>query len=89
MNIITILFIKIPTYNKFIHLNEVRKMIDYSPLWNTMQEKNISQYKLIENGIDRKTLDSLRKNKNITALTIEKLCKVLDCTPNDILEFHD
>ena len=64
-------------------------MIDYSPLWNTMQEKNISQYKLIENGIDRKTLDSLRKNKNITALTIEKLCKVLDCTPNDILEFHD
>lgn len=64
-------------------------MIDYSPLWKTMQEKNISQYKLIESGIDRKTLDSLRKNKNITALTIEKLCKVLDCTPNDILEFHD
>lgn len=89
MNIITISFIKIPTYNEFIHLNEVSKMIDYSPLWKTMQEKNISQYKLIESGIDRKTLDSLRKNKNITALTIEKLCKVLDCTPNDILEFHD
>jgi DNA-binding Xre family transcriptional regulator len=54
-----------------------------------MEEKGISQYKMIELGIDRRVLDSLRKNKNITALTIEKLCKVLDCTPNDIIEFHD
>lgn len=64
-------------------------MIDYSPFWRTLEEKHISQYKLIESGIDRKTLDSLRKNKNITLLTVEKLCKILDCTPNDILEFHD
>lgn len=64
-------------------------MIDYTPLWRTMEEKGISQYKMIEMGIDRRVLDSLRKNKNITALTIEKLCKVLDCTPNDILEFKD
>lgn len=64
-------------------------MIDYSPLWNTMEEKGITQYKMIEQGIDRRVLDSLRKNKNITLLTVEKLCKVLDCSPNDIVKFND
>lgn len=62
-------------------------MIDYSPLWKTMEEKGITQYKMIEQGIDRRVLDSLRKNKNITLLTVEKLCKVLDCEPNDIVKF--
>lgn len=64
-------------------------MIDYSPLWKTMEEKGITQYKMIELGIDRRVLDSLRKNRNITLLTVEKLCKVLDCEPNDIVEFHE
>ena len=27
-------------------------MIDYSPLWETMRAKNISQYKLLQSGID-------------------------------------
>jgi DNA-binding Xre family transcriptional regulator len=62
-------------------------MIDYGPLWETMQKKNISQYYLVNNGIDYRTMDQLRKNKNITANTIEKLCNLLDCTPNDILTF--
>ena len=34
-------------------------------------------------------LDSLKKNKNITLLTVEKLCKILDCQPNDIVQFND
>lgn len=62
-------------------------MIDYSPLWDTMKKHNISQYDLINNGIDKRTLDQLRNNRNITALTIEKLCNLLECTPNEILCF--
>ncbi|MBQ3120409.1 MAG: helix-turn-helix transcriptional regulator [Peptococcaceae bacterium] len=62
-------------------------MIDYSPLWQTMKEKEITQYYLLQNGIDNKTLDSLKKNKNITLLTLEKLCTLLDCTPNDVVRF--
>ena len=64
-------------------------IIDYSPLWQTMQDKNITQYQLLKAGIDNKTLDSLKKNKNITLLTVEKLCKILDCQPNDIVQFND
>ena len=62
-------------------------MLDYSPLWRTMEEKGISQYRLIKAGIDNKTLDSLKKGKNITMVTLEKLCKIIGCTPNDIIEF--
>ncbi|MCI6379088.1 MAG: helix-turn-helix transcriptional regulator [Erysipelotrichaceae bacterium] len=47
----------------------------------------MSQYRLIKSGIDNKTLDSLKKNKNITLYTLEKLCNILDCTPNEIVTF--
>ena len=62
-------------------------LIDYSPLWTTMEQKNISQYKLLKSGIDNRTLDSLKKGKNITMLTLNKLCNILQCTPNDIVSF--
>lgn len=52
-----------------------------------MKKKNISQYKLLQSGIDNKTLDALKKNNNITLLTLEKLCNICDCTPNDIVKF--
>lgn len=62
-------------------------MLDYSPLWDTMQKKQVSQYRLLAAGVDNKTLDGLKKGKNINLLTLEKLCRILDCTPNDIVRF--
>ncbi len=62
-------------------------LIDFSPLWQTMKDKNISQYKLLQSGIDNRILDSLRKNNNITLLTLEKICNILDCSPNDVVNF--
>lgn len=62
-------------------------MFDYSPLWETMQNRGVSQYQLLKAGIDNKTLDSLKKNKNITMVTLEKLCRVIDCSPNDVVRF--
>lgn len=64
-------------------------MISYRPLWKTMKAKKVSQYRLIQSGIDPKTLDSLKKNKNITVLTLEKLCNIIDCGPCDVIEFID
>ena len=49
--------------------------------------KKIYQYRLLKSGIDNKTLDSLKKGNNITLLTLEKLCMILDCTPNDVVRF--
>ncbi len=62
-------------------------IISYSPLWQTMEQKGVTQYFLLKSGIDNKTLDSLKKNKNITLLTVEKLCNIIGCTPNEIVEF--
>ena len=62
-------------------------IIDYSPLWETMERRMVTQYQLLKSGIDNKTLDSLKKNKNITMLTLEKLCNIIGCTPNDIVQF--
>ena len=63
-------------------------MIDYSPLWETMRQRHVTQYQLLQQGIDNKTLDALKKNKNITLLTLEKLCNILGCTPNDVVVFQ-
>jgi len=52
-----------------------------------MRKRQVSQYHLLQSGIDNKTLDSLKKNKNITLLTVEKICKIVGCTPNDIVQF--
>ncbi len=65
----------------------MRIVLDYSPMWETMERKGISQYSLLKAGIDNKTLDALKKGKNITLLTLEKLCTVLECTPNEIVVF--
>ena len=65
----------------------VMTIFDYGPLWKTMERMQVSQYQLLKGGIDNKTLDSLKKGKNITMVTLEKLCKIIGCTANDIIEF--
>ena len=67
----------------------MRNVLDYSPMWETMEKKGVSQYALIKAGIDNKTLDSLKKGKNITLVTLEKLCRILDYTPNEVIRFTD
>lgn len=61
------------------------EIVDYGPLWETMRRNNVTQYQLLQSGIDNHTLDSLKKGGNITMLTLEKLCKIIGCTPNDIV----
>ena len=59
-------------------------MIDYSPLWDTMKSRGFTQYRLMKQGIDNRTLDTLRKGNNITLLTLEKICRILDRSIDDL-----
>ena len=62
-------------------------MITYDKLWKTMKEKGISQYDLYTKyNMNRSQLDRLRHNKNITVITIDRLCNILDCRVEDIIE---
>ena len=64
------------------------KMIVFDRLWRTMKEKGVSTYQLRERcGIDSKTIRRLRANENIETKTLDKLCLVLECRIEDIMEF--
>lgn len=63
-------------------------MISYAPFWNTLKDKNITQYDLVsKHHLSTGTLDRLRKNQNVTLNTLQDLSKILDCKIQDIVEF--
>ncbi|MCH5338491.1 MAG: helix-turn-helix transcriptional regulator [Acetatifactor sp.] len=63
-------------------------MMDFSPLWQTMKEKNVSCYALInKHGFSRGLLDKLKHNRNVTLETVGKLCSILDCRIEDVVVF--
>lgn len=63
-------------------------MVSYAPLWKTMHDKGITTYMLINQyKIQSKTIYNLKHGKNVTTATLENLCRILECTPNDIIEF--
>ena len=54
-------------------------MINYAPLWKTMEEKHVSSYALIEKyGFYKATIQRLRKNQSVNMRTIDDLCQILD-----------
>lgn len=63
-------------------------MITYDPLWETLKKKDISIYKFINTyGVGGGTLTSLKKNKSITMATLNHLCNILECDPQDIIRY--
>lgn len=61
--------------------------INYRKLFELMEQKQIKKYHLRQQGIHAAVMDKLVKNKNVDISTIDKLCKLLDCQPGDILEY--
>ena len=57
----------------------VYSMISYQPLWATMKNRGISQYKLIKDyHFSTGQLDRLRKNDSVSTNTLDMLCSILD-----------
>ena len=61
-------------------------MINYSPFFKMLKQKRLSQYDAEYMGVGNRLMDSLRNNKGITTRSINKLCLIFNCTPNDILK---
>ena len=62
-------------------------MILFDRLWETMKKKGITQYKLIHDyGFSTGQLDRLRKNENISSYTLNRLCNILGCSVEEIME---
>jgi len=63
-------------------------LIIYDKLWQTLKDKEISQYQLIKkHHFSTGQLDRLRKNGNVNTYTLNQLCKILNCKLEDIAEY--
>lgn len=63
-------------------------MITFDPLWKTLEDKGISQYKLIETyKMSRGMLDNLKHNRSITLNTLNDICNMIDCDITDVIEY--
>ena len=56
-------------------------MISYNRLWETMEKRKISQYRLSSGQMSR-----LKKNTYVSTHTLETLCRILDCRIEDVME---
>ena len=55
-------------------------MVSYDRLWETMEKRKISQYRLIkEFGLSSGQMSRLKKNTYVSTHTLETLCRILDC----------
>lgn len=61
--------------------------ISYAKLFSLMEAKGLKKYDLRKNGIHAAVVDKLIKGGTIDTTTIEKLCRLLDCQPGDIMEY--
>ena len=64
-------------------------MIDYSPFWRTLKASNENWYTLTKkHHISDSTLHRLKHNRDISMKTINDLCRILNCSISDILEYR-
>lgn len=64
-------------------------MISYKPLFETMSKKKITSYALFQKGFSKATYYSIQKGNSISTNTINQLCKLLNCSVSDIVEYID
>lgn len=63
-------------------------MISYAPLWATMEKKKATTYTLqVKGEISSSTIRRLKANQSVSTNTLEALCKILDCTLQDIIDY--
>ncbi len=60
----------------------------YNKLWKLMIDKKMNKTQLREAAkISTNAMAKIAKDESVPLETLEKICKVLDCTLNDIVEF--
>ncbi|MGM9608205.1 MAG: helix-turn-helix domain-containing protein [Oscillospiraceae bacterium] len=64
-------------------------MISYAPLWATMEKRRATTYTLqVKGGISSSTIRRLKAGESVSTNTLDALCRILDCTLDDIVEYR-
>ena len=62
--------------------------VEYSKLWGILKNKNMKKLELQRAAkISGNILARLGNNEYVSMETIEKICRTLDCSADDILQF--
>lgn len=68
--------------------SEGKHVISYNPLWETMKKCGATTYTLqVKGNISSSTIRRLKANESVSTNTLEALCKILNCTLGDIIEY--
>ena len=60
----------------------------YNKLWKLLIDKNMTKSELTKAiGISSSTMAKMGKNENVSLEVIDKICAILECDINDILEY--
>ena len=64
--------------------------VSYNRLWKMLIDKNMKRIEMqYITGISGNILARMGKNQYVSMETIEKICKKLDCTVDEMMEFTD
>ena len=64
--------------------------LNYKPLWIQLAKKGLRKIDVIAMAnLTTNVMAQMGKNKPITLKNLERICKALDCTPNDVISFDD
>lgn len=62
-------------------------ILDYNKLWKLMIDKNINKTELCKQAkISTNAMAKMGRNESVTLNTLVKICDVLKCTLNDVVE---
>lgn len=68
-------------------LGDINMMISYNRLWKLLIDKNMSKTQLIKaSKISTNAMAKLGKNEDVHVGVLVKICGVLGCTIDDIME---
>lgn len=64
--------------------------VSYNKLWKLLIDKNMSKTQLIKAAkISTNAMAKLGKNEDVRVEVLVKICGVLECTMDDIIDFVD
>ena len=85
INIYAIILITIVVKGKRISM-----ALNYKPLWIQLAKKGLKKTDVIAMAnLTTNVMAQMGKNKPITLKNLERICKALECTPNDVFSFDD
>ena len=64
--------------------------VSYKKLWKLLIDRNLKKKDLEEMaGVSHYTMNKLTRDNNVTVDVLEKVCRALGCSLDEIMEFVD